>query len=105
MVRWGRKVTGTPGVGRRGRLQPARRVALALSLALVLDAAVLSSRVQTTDSIENWVSDTLRTMTLDQKIGQLINVGIGYAMIQLNLPNFDHVHVEGTIEFILRGMK
>jgi AcrR family transcriptional regulator len=36
---------------------------------------------------------------------QLINVGIGYAMIQLNLPNFDHVHVEGTIEFILRGMK
>lgn len=36
---------------------------------------------------------------------QLINVGIGYAMIQLNLPNFDHVNVEGTIEFILRGMK
>jgi AcrR family transcriptional regulator len=44
---------------------------------------------------------------LDPKVPawQLINVGIGYAMITLNLPNFNHVNVEGTIEFILRGMK
>jgi AcrR family transcriptional regulator len=44
---------------------------------------------------------------LDPKVPawQLINVGIGYAMVTLNLPNFNHVTVEGTIEFILRGMK
>jgi AcrR family transcriptional regulator len=44
---------------------------------------------------------------LDPKVPawQLINVGIGYAMVTLNLPNFNHVDVEGTIEFILRGMK
>ena len=44
---------------------------------------------------------------LDPKVPawQLINVGIGYAMVTLNLPNFNHVNVEGTIEFILRGMK
>ena len=36
---------------------------------------------------------------------QLINVGIGYAMIALNLAHFDFVPVQETIEFILRGMK
>jgi len=36
---------------------------------------------------------------------QLIHVGIGYAMIALNLSNFDFVSVEQTVEFIIRGMK
>ncbi len=44
---------------------------------------------------------------MDPKVAawQLIHVGIGYAMIALNLANFDFVSVEQTIEFILRGMK
>ncbi len=44
---------------------------------------------------------------MDPKIPawQLINVGIGYAMIALNLANFDFVPVEETVEFIMRGMK
>jgi AcrR family transcriptional regulator len=43
---------------------------------------------------------------LDPKIPawQLINTGIGYAMIALNLQQFDHLSVEGMIEFILRGL-
>jgi AcrR family transcriptional regulator len=36
---------------------------------------------------------------------QLINTGIGYAMIALNLHQFDHFSVEHAIEFILRGLK
>lgn len=36
---------------------------------------------------------------------QLINLGIGYAMIALNLQQFDHFSVEEAIEFILRGLK
>jgi AcrR family transcriptional regulator len=44
---------------------------------------------------------------LDPKIPawQLINTGIGYAMIALNLQQFDHLSVEGMIEYILRGLK
>ena len=44
---------------------------------------------------------------LDPKIPawQLINVGIGYAMIALNLQQYDHYSVEDAIEFILRGLK
>jgi AcrR family transcriptional regulator len=36
---------------------------------------------------------------------QLINTGIGYAMIALNLHQSDHFSVEHAIEFILRGLK
>jgi AcrR family transcriptional regulator len=36
---------------------------------------------------------------------QLINIGIGYAMIALNLAQFDHSLIEQAIEFILRGLK
>ncbi len=36
---------------------------------------------------------------------QLINTGIGYAMIALNLQQFNHFSVEDAIEFILRGLK
>jgi AcrR family transcriptional regulator len=36
---------------------------------------------------------------------QLINTGIGYAMIALNLRRFDHFSVEAAIDYILRGMK
>ncbi|MGD0542291.1 MAG: TetR/AcrR family transcriptional regulator [Tepidisphaeraceae bacterium] len=36
---------------------------------------------------------------------QLINISIGYAMIALNLHQFDHFSVEAAIEFILRGLK
>ncbi|MGA2581681.1 MAG: TetR/AcrR family transcriptional regulator [Tepidisphaeraceae bacterium] len=44
---------------------------------------------------------------LDPKVPawQLINVGIGYAMIALNLQQFDHFSIEQSIEFILRGLK
>ena len=44
---------------------------------------------------------------MDPKIPawQLIHVGIGYAMIALNLANFDFVPVGETVEFIMRGMK
>jgi AcrR family transcriptional regulator len=44
---------------------------------------------------------------LDPKIPawQLINIGIGYAMIALNLQQFDHFSVEDAVEFILRGLK
>src|SRR5580704_5818034 len=36
---------------------------------------------------------------------QLINMGIGYAMIALNLQQFDHFSVEDAVEFLLRGLK
>jgi AcrR family transcriptional regulator len=44
---------------------------------------------------------------LDPKIPawHLINVGIGYAMIALNLQQLEHVSVERMIEFILRGLE
>jgi len=44
---------------------------------------------------------------LDPKIPawQLINLGIGYAMIALNLQQFDHFSVEDAVEFIIRGLK
>jgi AcrR family transcriptional regulator len=44
---------------------------------------------------------------LDPKVPawQLINIGIGYAMIALNLQQYDHYSVEEAIEFILRGLK
>ncbi len=35
----------------------------------------------------------------------LINIGIGYAMIALNMHQYDHFSVEEAIEFILRGLK
>jgi len=43
---------------------------------------------------------------LDPKVPawQLINVGIGYAMIALNLQQFTNFSVEDAIEFILRGL-
>jgi AcrR family transcriptional regulator len=45
--------------------------------------------------------------SLDPKVPawQLINIGIGYAMIALNLHQFDHFNIEDAIEFILRGLK
>ncbi|MGD0387926.1 MAG: TetR/AcrR family transcriptional regulator [Tepidisphaeraceae bacterium] len=44
---------------------------------------------------------------LDSKVPawQLINTGIGYAMIALNLRQFERFSVEEAIEFILRGLK
>jgi AcrR family transcriptional regulator len=36
---------------------------------------------------------------------QLINTGIGYAMISLNLRSFHNFSVEDAIDFILRGLK
>jgi AcrR family transcriptional regulator len=44
---------------------------------------------------------------LDPKVPawQMINLGIGYAMIALNLQQFDHFSVEDAIEFIIRGLK
>jgi AcrR family transcriptional regulator len=44
---------------------------------------------------------------LDSKVPawQLINVGIGYAMIALNLKQTNHFPVEQAIEFVLRGLK
>jgi AcrR family transcriptional regulator len=36
---------------------------------------------------------------------QLINIGIGYAMISLNLSQFDQPLIEQAIEFIVRGLK
>jgi AcrR family transcriptional regulator len=35
----------------------------------------------------------------------LINVGLGYAMMTLNLTRFETFDVEGAIQFILRGLK
>jgi AcrR family transcriptional regulator len=35
----------------------------------------------------------------------LINLGIGYALISLNLQPKDHFSVEQAVEFILRGLK
>jgi AcrR family transcriptional regulator len=44
---------------------------------------------------------------LDPKLPawQLIHMGIGYAMIALNLQQFDHFSVEDAVELLLRGMK
>ena len=44
---------------------------------------------------------------LDPKVPawHLITIGIGYAMIALNLSQFDHFSVGDAIEFILRGLK
>jgi AcrR family transcriptional regulator len=36
---------------------------------------------------------------------QLINIGIGYSMVSLNLPATDHFSPTKAIEFILRAMK
>ena len=36
---------------------------------------------------------------------QLINIGIGYAMVSLNLSKFDDSLIGQSIEFILRGLK
>jgi len=36
---------------------------------------------------------------------QLINTGIGYSMIALNLRQFERFSIEEAIEFILRGLK
>jgi len=36
---------------------------------------------------------------------QLINMGIGYAMVSLNLEEFEHRLIGQAVEFILRGMK
>ena len=36
---------------------------------------------------------------------QMINIGIGYAMISLNLSQFDQPLIEQAIEFILRGLR
>jgi AcrR family transcriptional regulator len=38
-------------------------------------------------------------------VWQLINTGIGFTMIALNLHQFSHVSVEDAVEFILRGLK
>ena len=35
----------------------------------------------------------------------LINLGIGYAMIGLNLAQFDHFAVDEGVEFVLRGLR
>jgi len=35
---------------------------------------------------------------------QMINIGIGYAMIAQNLPRFGHFSVEDAIEFVLKGL-
>jgi AcrR family transcriptional regulator len=44
---------------------------------------------------------------LDPKVPawQLINIGIGYAMIALNLQNLDHFSVEDAIEYLMRGLR
>lgn len=36
---------------------------------------------------------------------QLINMGIGYAMIALNLEEFEDALIEQAVEFVLRGMR
>jgi len=36
---------------------------------------------------------------------QLINMGLGYALIALNLGRFEHFSVEDSINFIVRGLK
>lgn len=36
---------------------------------------------------------------------QLINIGIGYSMVSLNLPTLDHFQPTEAMEFILRAMK
>lgn len=36
---------------------------------------------------------------------QLINLGLGYALIALNLGRFNHFSVEDSIDFILQGLK
>jgi hypothetical protein len=36
---------------------------------------------------------------------QLIHLGIGYAMIALNLSQFDHFPVTEAIEVVIRGIK
>ena len=36
---------------------------------------------------------------------QLINIGIGFAMVSLNLTKFDDTLIKQAIEFILRGLK
>jgi len=35
---------------------------------------------------------------------QMINIGIGYAMVAQNLPGFGHFSVDAAIEFVLRGL-
>ena len=59
----------------------------------------------------------IRIITAGQKSGdfrnlnakipawQLINLGIGYAMIGLNLSQFDHFPVDESVEFLLKGLQ
>ncbi|MDP9173993.1 MAG: TetR/AcrR family transcriptional regulator [Planctomycetota bacterium] len=55
---------------------------------------------------EGQKSGEFRT-NLDPKVPawQLINTGIGFAMVSLNLQQFDQFSAEDAIDFILRGLK
>ena len=46
-----------------------------------------------------------REMDVKTPCWMLINTGLGYAMVTLNLSPFETFNVEDAIEFILRGLK
>jgi len=78
------------------------------------DRKVLAVLKEHYTQIENFFTQIIQTgqkkgvfraMNAKVPVWQLINLGIGYAMIGLNLSQFDHFPVEESIEFILKGLK
>ena len=57
--------------------------------------------------VEDGQKDGEFNRDLDPKVPawHLINIGLGYTVIALNLQQFDHFSIEEAIEFILRGLK
>lgn len=85
------------------------------ALATTRDKRVLSVMREHYSDIEKFFVKIIRAgqesglfrADLDPKIPawQMIHIGIGYAMIALNLTNFDFVKVDESVDFIMRGMK
>ncbi len=59
-----------------------------------------------TEIIEQGIKDgSFRKMSSKVPCWNLINTGLGYAMVTLNLPRFETFDVEEAIEFVLAGLK
>ncbi|HEX4055951.1 MAG TPA: TetR/AcrR family transcriptional regulator [Tepidisphaeraceae bacterium] len=85
------------------------------ALATSRDRKVLSVMKQHYSEIERFfckiITDGQKSGEFRQSLNpkvpawQLINTGIGYALIALNLKQLNHFSVEDAIEYILRGLK
>ena len=85
------------------------------ALAASRDADVLKVMREHYDQIEAFFVGIIREgqaaglfhRNMDPRVPawQLINIGIGYAMVTLNLEQFDSALISQAVEFILRGLR